>query len=300
VERGGRRDRLGSDRGPHVALGVGHAAVPRRPDQQVDPGGALHGQEIVDIGFAVAHADKAGLGTGPPGSQDGLDARQPLLAFFLGNGPLLPRGPLADVVWVAGPHLLGEHPQRHPFRGKRQGGVHEQSPMGRVSQGAQAGGGRVRGPVQLGRILHSQDQRHGGQAGESGANMAVQEILGRDGRVVEEAIGRLSMASSPHAAGSDAPGCWAKTVARAIKRWVRRASPSSASANSVTAQASSLAGGDIAYSLWDLLALLVFCRPGYQKCHKTKKCVQRSADGPGEIPKHYPQASGTRPVRLTP
>src|SRR5215468_326842 len=46
----------------------------------------------------------------------------------------------------------------------------------------------------------------------------------------------LSIAPLPQASGRAAPGRWARTWASWTKRWVRRRSPRSASANSVTAQ----------------------------------------------------------------
>src|SRR5712691_5087240 len=46
----------------------------------------------------------------------------------------------------------------------------------------------------------------------------------------------LSIAPLPQASGSAAPGRWARAWASWTKRWVRRRSPRSASANSVTAQ----------------------------------------------------------------
>ena len=55
--------RLRLNRGPHIALGRTHTAVPRGPHQQLDARRTLGRQQVVDIGFTVANADKAGLGT---------------------------------------------------------------------------------------------------------------------------------------------------------------------------------------------------------------------------------------------
>src|SRR5262245_55714499 len=66
------------------------------------------------------------------------------------------------------------------------------------------------------------------------------------------------MACSPHASGNEVPGRWAKAVATSTKRWVRRRSPSSASANSVTAHVSSSGSVRMPYSLCNRLLLLVF------------------------------------------
>jgi hypothetical protein len=59
----------------------------------------------------------------------------------------------------------------------------------------------------------------------------------------------FNRARSPHASGSDAPGRWAKMVASSTNRCVRRASPNSASVNSVTAQESSSGIVGIAHPL---------------------------------------------------
>ena len=53
---------LGLHGGPHIALGR-DTAVPRGPNQQLDALRTRGRQQVIDIGFPVAHADKAGLGT---------------------------------------------------------------------------------------------------------------------------------------------------------------------------------------------------------------------------------------------
>jgi hypothetical protein len=111
--RGRGLDRRGGNRGPHVAFGVSHAAVPGRADQQVDPGQAVALPAGRHIGFPVTRADKARLRTRAVYCQDHLDTHQLLLAFLLGNRPLLAGDPLAAVLGSTGRPLLGEHAQGH-------------------------------------------------------------------------------------------------------------------------------------------------------------------------------------------
>ena len=138
-----------------------------------------------------------------------------------------------------GPDLLGQQAQRDALGRERQGGMDMQAPDGPGSQRPQAAGRRMGGPVQLRRILHRQDQRHGSQPGSGRLDMAGQEVLGVDSVVVKKAIRRFELGTAPQASGNEAVGRCASTVASSSKRWVRRASPKSASANSVTAQDSS-------------------------------------------------------------
>ncbi|MGE3541673.1 MAG: hypothetical protein AB7N91_30145 [Candidatus Tectimicrobiota bacterium] len=69
-----------------------HTAVPRRPHEHLHPRWARHEEQIIDVGFAIPDADEARLWTRGPGGTDGFQAREPRVAFFVGNGALLTDG----------------------------------------------------------------------------------------------------------------------------------------------------------------------------------------------------------------
>jgi hypothetical protein len=103
----GGDDGLGLDGGPHRALWRADTAVPRGAHQQIDAFRAPRRQHVVDIGFPIANAHQAGVGTAVPSGADGVETVEPLLTFLLADGELLAPGPFADVVRVPRPDLLG-------------------------------------------------------------------------------------------------------------------------------------------------------------------------------------------------
>src|SRR5262249_28463532 len=82
---------------PHMALGCLHTPVPRRPDQQLDALWTRGRQQIVDIGFPITDADKAGLGTPVLSFTHRRQTGEPFLTFLLADGKWLAPGALAHV-----------------------------------------------------------------------------------------------------------------------------------------------------------------------------------------------------------
>src|SRR6516164_637090 len=174
--------------GPYIALWRAHTAVPRRPNQQLDACRPRGHQQVIDIGFPVANAHKAGLRTRLASAAHGVKTREPFLAFLLADGQPLAPGPLANVVRITRPDLLGHQPQGHPFGAERQRAMDQQPLTGRMPQGPQALGGGVRRSVAFGGILDRQDPGYLGQAAVSRLDMAEQDVLRLDGVVIKEAI----------------------------------------------------------------------------------------------------------------
>ena len=99
-------NRLRRNRGPHIALGHLHTAVPRSSHQEFDTCRTLSSQQVKDIGFTVANADKARWRTTIPSIENRLKTGEPFLAFLLTNGQLLAPLALANVIGITGPHVL--------------------------------------------------------------------------------------------------------------------------------------------------------------------------------------------------
>src|SRR5207249_4827091 len=116
-------------------------------------------QDVIDIGFPIAHADHAGRGTAVACREDGVETVEPLLALLLADGQLLASGAFANIVRVPGPDLLCQEPQGDPLRCDSQRGMDQQAVIRRVSQWSQAFGDAQMRPVGFRRILHDQVPR---------------------------------------------------------------------------------------------------------------------------------------------
>ena len=98
--------RSGDEQQPDIVLRRTDTPSPRGANQQLNARRALGGQHVIDVGFPVSDADKARLRTTIVGIADRLQAPEPFLTFFLGDGQLLAPGAFADIVGVPCPDLL--------------------------------------------------------------------------------------------------------------------------------------------------------------------------------------------------
>src|SRR6266516_993365 len=94
---------------------------------------------------------------------------------------------------VARPHGLGHHAQRHALGREGERRMHQQPLMAGRAQRPQAGGGRLRPPIQLGRVLHGQHYRHAGRTPVGRGDMAGPERLGLNRLIGQEPIGRFEL-----------------------------------------------------------------------------------------------------------
>jgi hypothetical protein len=163
--------------------------LPRRPNQPLDTRWTRGRQQIIDLGFPLADADKAGLGTPVLGSTHRRQTGEPLLTFLLADGQLRAPSALAPVGRVTGPALLGQQPQGEALGRERQGTMDEQALTGSRAQGPQAPRRRVARPVDFGRILDRQPHRDVVLAATGRRDRAVQDVARLDGVVRKEAIG---------------------------------------------------------------------------------------------------------------
>ena len=95
---------------------------------------------------------------------------------------------------------------------------------------------RMARPVDFGGILHRQHHGDGVEAAVGRLDMAVEDVVGCDGVVGKEAIGGFEHGAVATGFGQRGAGVLGQEVASSTRRVVRRRSPSSASANSGTAQ----------------------------------------------------------------
>src|SRR5206468_10028711 len=86
-ERGG--DGRTRHRCPQVLFLMLGFAILRSANEQVNPARAFEQEQIIDIGFAVAHADEVGSRTVRARRTDCLQTAQPFLALLLVNRTLL-------------------------------------------------------------------------------------------------------------------------------------------------------------------------------------------------------------------
>lgn len=82
-----------------------------------------------------------------------MQAGEPFVAFFRGDGPLFAGGSLPHGRRVAGPDLSGKQPERYPLRGEGERRVDRHPAMRGVRQGAETGRRGMGRPVDCCRIL---------------------------------------------------------------------------------------------------------------------------------------------------
>jgi site-specific DNA recombinase len=145
---------LGLNSGPEIVLRRTDTPIPRGAHQQLNARRALGSQHVIDVGFAVPYAAQARLRTTSVGMADSLQAPEPFLTFFLGDGQRLAPGAFAHIVGLPCPDLLRQQPQGHTLRRDCQGTMDKQALASRMSQGPHACGRPQTRPVHLGGVLH--------------------------------------------------------------------------------------------------------------------------------------------------
>lgn len=199
-------------------------AIVDGPDQQLAVLWARQREEVVEIGFAVRHAEHP-----RPRRQRGVGGAQrlePALTLLLGGRPLPPsmaRPPPPDRAPSAAD---GAGPVGAAGAG-RQHRLDQQPALSLARQRSRACPCRMRAQIELGGVLHRQHQRFSAGSLGAGPLMRRQNRVRRDGVIVKEAVGRLGRRRRA-ARRRNRAGRAAKALARRTKRRVRRASPNCA------------------------------------------------------------------------
>jgi hypothetical protein len=142
---------------PQIFFRLWHAAVASRPDQQVQVQLLGLGEEIEDVGFPVGHTDQAHLGQFSLELRHRLQAGQPFLALFGGDGSTPAAMAFAKIFFGPFPDQMVGEAQGRFLRRDQQGRMVEQTLMFRVAQDTQTGGLGMGGEINLSSVLHGQN-----------------------------------------------------------------------------------------------------------------------------------------------